>query len=92
MGYHLAVQLSFLADPLAALGFPKHAVILLGAAEAEIGNMGADERPVTQPEIDKYTSITQNQLGEKVFQEAWKQGQRMTIHDAADYALNDVGI
>ena len=87
--FGMAVHLASCAGPLAALGFPERAARLLGAANAHQETIGTFQQPADQPEIEAYIKAVQKELGEKAFQEAWLEGEGMTIQEAAAYVLND---
>lgn len=87
--FGIANHLACLAGPVAALGFPKRAARLLGAANAHLETLGTDQEPADQPEIELYIRTTQKALSETAFQQAWQEGQRMTIQEAVAYALSE---
>jgi tetratricopeptide (TPR) repeat protein len=87
--YGLATHLSTLAGPTAALGFPKKAARLLGAANEEIESLNIKHGIADLPEIKFYYDNVYQILGEKMFKEAWEEGQRMTVQEAVAYALKD---
>jgi predicted ATPase/DNA-binding CsgD family transcriptional regulator len=87
--YRLAHHLALLAGPLTALNFANRAARILGAAEAELDKKGDGQKSVDRPDVELYISNTQNSLGEKAFLEAWQEGQRMSLQEAADYALSE---
>jgi predicted ATPase len=87
--YGLATHLSTLAGPTAALGFPKKAARLLGAGNEELESLNTKHGSADLPEIKFYYDNVYQILGEKMFEEAWEEGQRMTIQEAVAYALQD---
>ncbi len=87
--YGLAKHLSSLAGPTAALGFPKKAARLLGAANEEIESLNIKHVYADLPEIRLFYDNIYLKLGKKKFEEFWKEGQRMTVQEAVAYALKD---
>jgi predicted ATPase/DNA-binding CsgD family transcriptional regulator len=87
--YGLATHLSTLAGPTAALGFPKKAARLLGAANEELELLNIKHGIADLPEIKFFYDNVYQILGEKMFKEAWEEGQRMTVQEAVAYALKD---
>jgi non-specific serine/threonine protein kinase len=87
--YGLATHLSTLAGPTAALGFPKKAARLLGAANEEIESLNIKHVYADLPEIRLFYDNIYLKLGKKKFEEFWKEGQRMTVQEAVAYALED---
>jgi hypothetical protein len=81
--------LGSLAGPLAALGRPKAAARLLGASNAQLETLGADQQPADQFEIKKFIEDVRALLGDDEFSKAWAEGQKMTTQEAAQYALQD---
>ena len=90
IGYGLATVLGSLAGPIAALGRPRRAARLLGAADTHLESIGVDQQPADQPEIRLFLEAVRRALSEDDFQSAWQAGQRMTIQEAVSYALSDV--
>ncbi len=88
-GYGLATVLGSLAGPVAALGRPRRAAQLLGAADTHLESIGIDQQPADQPEIRLFLEAVRRGLSEDDFQSAWQAGQRMTIQEAVSYALSD---
>jgi len=88
-GYGLATVLGSLAGPVAALGKPRRAAQLLGAADTHLESIGIDQQPADQPEIRLFVESVRRALSEEEFQSAWQAGQRMTIQEAVSYALSD---
>jgi non-specific serine/threonine protein kinase len=88
-GYGLATVLGSLAGPVAALGKPRRAARLLGAADTHLESIGVDQQPADQPEIRLFLESVRRALTEEEFQSAWQAGQRMTIQEAVSYALRE---
>ena len=88
-GYGLATVLGSLAGPVAALGRPRRAARLLGAADTHLESIGVDQQPADQPAIRLFLEAVRRALSEEDFQSAWQAGQRMTIQEAVSYALSD---
>lgn len=87
--YGMATHIASFAGPIVALGFPKRAARLLGAASAHQETVGTYQQPADQPEIELFLNATQKALGEEAFQAAWDEGQRMPIQEAVAYALSN---
>ncbi|MCH7664160.1 MAG: hypothetical protein IH859_09875, partial [Chloroflexi bacterium] len=60
------------------------------AASALLVTLDIGQQFADQVEINRYLEMVQEALGEQAFQEAWEEGQRMTIQEALEYALSDV--
>jgi non-specific serine/threonine protein kinase len=88
-GYGLATVLGSLAGPVAALGRPRRAAQLLGAADTHLESIGIDQQPADQPEIRLFLEAVRRALREEEFQSAWLAGRRMTIQEAVSYALSE---
>ena len=86
-GYGLAMALAALAGPIAKLGDYEKAARLLGAADAEMESLGANQQPVDQIEIEQFLIYVRQALGEEAFQEAWQAGHELSIDEALNYAL-----
>jgi len=78
-----------LSGPIAALGYPKKAARLLGAANARLETLGADDSPADQVEIRLSIQNLRAELGEEEYANAWAEGQKLTYQEAAEYALQD---
>jgi predicted ATPase/DNA-binding CsgD family transcriptional regulator len=88
INYGMATSLAILAGPTAKLGFYKRAARLLGAADAVMEALGVSHQPTDLIEIDQFTDLARQALGEKTFQEELQAGQNLSIEEAVDYALN----
>ena len=88
--YGMASHLASAAGPVGALGYHTRAARLLGAANALLVGLDIGQQFADQVEINRYLEMVQDALGEHAFQEAWEEGQRMTIQEALEYALSDV--
>ena len=86
-GYGLAMALAALAGPIAKLGDYEKAARLLGAADAEMESLGANQQPVDQIEIEQFLIYVRQALGEEAFQETWQAGHELSIDEALNYAL-----
>jgi predicted ATPase len=87
--YGLISHIGALAGPALGIGQPLRAARLLGASNAGLETLGTGHQPADIPEIQLFFDETNQVLDKKVFLEAWKEGQRMTIQEAAHYALSD---
>ncbi|MCH7663167.1 MAG: hypothetical protein IH859_04770, partial [Chloroflexi bacterium] len=88
--YGIASHLASVAGPLGALGYHTRAARLLGAASALLIPLDIGQQFADQVEISRYLEKTQAALGKKAFNQAWEEGQRMTVQEAVEYALEDV--
>lgn len=88
--YGIAAHAASLAGPTAMLGFPKRAVRLLGAAAEQMNIKGSKYQAADQPEIEMYINLCKDSLGEKEFQSCWEEGNRMTVLQAINYALEEL--
>jgi len=88
--YGIASHAASLAGPTAALGFPKKAVRLLGAGDEQMNTIGSIHQLVDQPEVEMYINLAKDSLGEKEFQTCWEEGNRMSVLEAINYALEDL--
>jgi hypothetical protein len=85
--WQLANALMGLAGVAAADGQALRAAKLLGAADTQI-KAGASYWDAAESRyIQRAMSMAVAQLGEAAFDEAWAEGQAMTLEQAADYAL-----
>jgi len=87
--YGLASHLATLAGPVAALGQPRKAARLLGAANTHLQALGLDQQPADQPDLRRFLQAVLQALGEDEFQAEWDRGQAMTLQEAVDWALSD---
>jgi predicted ATPase/DNA-binding CsgD family transcriptional regulator len=88
INYGMATCLAMLAGPTARLGHYKRAARLLGAANAVMESLGVSHQPVDLVEINQFTDLTRQALGEDTFQAELQAGQSLSIEEAMDYALN----
>ena len=88
--YGMASHLASIAGPVGALGYYSKAARLQGAANAQLDTLGTGQQPADQVETSRYLENVQQALGEKAFEQAWEEGQRMTIQEAIEYALSDL--
>jgi non-specific serine/threonine protein kinase len=89
--YGLIYHIGALAGPALGIGQPVRAARLLGASNSGLEILGTGYQPADKPEIKLFFDEAHQVLDKKVFLEAWQEGQRMTIQEAADYALSDSG-
>jgi non-specific serine/threonine protein kinase len=78
-----------LAGSLGALGRPRRAAHLLGAAYAYLERRGALIDPNDLPELDRNMAFVRAQLGEAAFEQAWAEGQALTLEQAVAHATSD---
>lgn len=77
---------------LTAQGRPAQALRLAAAAVAARQASGAVMLPFEQTVIDEARAVAHQQLGEKATQEAWRQGEAMTLDEAVATALATISI
>jgi predicted ATPase/transcriptional regulator with XRE-family HTH domain len=85
--YGIAFSLEGLAQVAAAEEEPERAAVLWGAAHHLREAMST---PSDHSREEVYTSLipgTRQQIGEKLFEEAWKKGAAMKLEDAIEFAL-----
>jgi hypothetical protein len=87
--YPFPVFIAILSGPVASRGDPERAAQLLGASDALFKTMGLGLQPPDQPEIDRFKTLIQEQLGERAFKAAWEKGQSMSLEQAVAYALEE---
>jgi tetratricopeptide (TPR) repeat protein len=87
----IAQALMTLAGPIAALGRPRTAALLLSAAEVACERMGALIQPNDRLENDRVVSAARTRLGAEAFQAAWAEGRQMALEQAVEYALDGDG-
>ena len=83
----LAYSFEGLAQVAVLDGEPEHAAVLWGAAEQVRSLL---KMPLDPSREDIYTSLiptTREQIGDELFDEAWKKGETMELEDAIQYAL-----
>jgi len=83
----MAYSFEGLAQVAAAEEEPERAAVLWGAGHYLRESMNTPLEPSRQ---DLYTSLiprTREQIGEMLFNEAWKKGEAMRLEDAIQYAL-----
>jgi hypothetical protein len=71
------------------LGQPERAAQLLGACETAVERLGAIHHASDKPEVARILATVRAQLDDGAFQEAWAAGQKMTMEQAAAYALEE---
>lgn len=86
--YHSTIVLAMLSGPIAALGQPARAAMLLGASEAIFESMSVGLQPADQVEIDQYIALVREQLGEAQFRQTWAAGRQMTFEQAVAFACS----
>ena len=78
-----------LAGAALGSGDPERAVRLLGAANAGLGNLEISFQKADHHVISQILMGARAVLDESVFRKAWREGQRLTLQEAFDYALAD---
>lgn len=86
---YIPQDLAILAGPLAGQGKVDKAALLLGASVALLEKMGLVFQAADQVEIEHYLVSVQEQIGEAAFEEAWSQGQAMSLDEAVAYAFGE---
>jgi hypothetical protein len=87
--YHSAIVFSMLAGPLASLGRPEEAALLLGASSSIFDRMSVALQPADQSQIENYTMIVREALSEEQFEAAWDEGSGMSTKQAVAFTLGD---
>jgi hypothetical protein len=82
-------DLEGLACVAAARGEAERAAKLFGASEALPEAMGAPLEPGDRALQEPYLAAARSQLDEAAWQEAWAQGQAMTLEEAISYVLEE---
>lgn len=83
----IAYCLSALAGVLGAQGQTERAAVLFSAAHALSNTISAHLDPADQIEYERNVAVTQAQMSVDAWQEAWDQGQAMTLDEAVAGAL-----
>lgn len=71
-----------------AVGQPKIGAIILGAAAAARKQLNRPRDPIDERELDPFLNQLQALLGEAGFQQAWAEGEAMTLEEATAYVLD----
>jgi hypothetical protein len=71
----------------AALGQPRRAARLLGAAETLRGASGVARPPYLQAPVDLAAKAVREALGAEAFDAAWEEGAALSPHQAIEAAL-----
>ncbi len=87
--------IAFCLERLAEVANGKHAAEkaarIFGAAESLRSSLRSKIDPVDQPEYESNLASLHAELGEEKFNAAWEDGQKMTLEQAVDYALKELG-
>ncbi len=87
--------IAFCLERMAEVAIEKHqaekAARIFGAAESMRASLRSKIDPVDQPEYERNLASLRAELGEGKFNVAWEEGQKMTLEQAVDYALKEVG-
>ena len=86
--YGIAYEIGLLAGPTLGMGNSIRAARLLGAANAHLAPFDIPQ-PLDYADLHEIFRQAGDLLGDNEFRLAWEEGQRMTIREAAAYALND---
>jgi predicted ATPase/class 3 adenylate cyclase len=84
-----SVSLEGLACSLASRGEAKRAATLFGAAEALREVVGYQIAPSEKALREPYLTVARGSTKEAVWDEAWREGQKMTFEEAVSYALEE---
>ncbi|MGQ0551064.1 MAG: ATP-binding protein [Armatimonadota bacterium] len=87
----VAESFVYLAGVAAAVGHPRRAATLCGAAETLYGEVGAVVWPVNRAIYDRALEEARQRLGERGYEEAWADGREMTMEQGIAYALGEDG-
>lgn len=85
----VAESFVYLAGVAAAVGQPRRAATLCGAAETLYGEVGATVWPVKRAIYDGALEDTRHRLRERGYEEAWAAGREMTLEQGMTYALGE---
>jgi predicted ATPase/class 3 adenylate cyclase len=87
--------IAFCLERLAEVAIGKHeaekAARIFGAAESMRASLRSMIDPVDKAEYELNVASLRAELGEGKFNSAWEEGQKMTLVQAVDYALEEVG-
>jgi predicted ATPase/class 3 adenylate cyclase len=87
--------IAFCLERLAEVAIGKHeaekAARIFGAAESMRVWLRSKIDPVDKPEYELNVASLRAELGEDKFNTAWEEGQKMTLEQAVDYALEELG-
>lgn len=87
--HHTMSGLAAVSGPLGMLGQPVKAARLLSASSAFMIQIGVDHELGDWHEFAKYSDDLRALLDEESFATAWEQGQKMTLDEAVQYALDE---
>jgi hypothetical protein len=87
--FDMARALAMLAGTLGVLGQPRQAVLLLGASERALEQMGAFQQMNDKQEIDMLFVKIRTQLDEETFRAAMADGRTLTLMQAVAEALDE---
>jgi len=87
--FYACTGLAFLAGPLHRLGNPEKAARLLGASDTIQDQYGTEYQSTDLPEVERIKTAVRDDMGEKAFDQAYREGTEMSPYEAVDYALDD---
>ncbi|UCG25815.1 MAG: tetratricopeptide repeat protein [Chloroflexota bacterium] len=87
--YYMAAGLALYAGPMLARGEFVGAAQLLGAADSHLEEMGIQQVPADQREIDRYVNHVRDQLTAPGYEAAFAKGQAMSLDEAFALASGD---
>jgi len=87
--FYACTGLAFLAGPLHRLGNPGKAARLLGASDTIQAQYGVEYQHTDLPEVERIKTAVRDDMGEKAFDQAYREGIEMSPYEAVDYALDD---
>jgi hypothetical protein len=86
--FYACTGLAFLAGPLHRLGNPGKAARLLGASDTIQDEYGTEYQSTDLPEVERIKTAVRDDMGEKAFDQAYREGTEMSPYEAVDYALD----
>jgi hypothetical protein len=68
-------------------GKAERAAVLLGAYDALLISIGAQNQNVDQPQVEDYNAEARSSLGDSAFEETWERGNKLSLEEAVALAL-----
>jgi predicted ATPase/DNA-binding XRE family transcriptional regulator len=75
-----------------AQGYTERAVRLVGAVAAMLAGVGTSLSLADQPQNEKLIAEGRSELGETAFDEAWSEGQKMSLEELVSYAYARISL
>lgn len=87
--WELVGAIGIAAGVAAGLGQPERSIRLAGASAAQRERMGVSLPPLFKARFEQMVASARQALPEPVQTKAWEEGQRMSLEQATEYALNN---